>query len=545
MKQQNRKQTSNTRRQQPRKDSKSKRINEDNARLSKVERDIDEGKAAWMRGARAKDCNDIAWYASNSELLKSAASMPFSTTIGLPIFRENGLTMPAVPGVMAIYWEPFVNGGDRSAIQQAANSIYSYIVHANSRNYNYNAPDLMLMILAGIDVFKMLGVGIRAFGAMQNFEQQNYYTPKALLAAMGFDYDDLRSNLSKMWFDLNELIARSKQVWIPNVMPVLERWFWMSTNVYMDASSVKAQYYLFVPASYYVFEEKTSSTGSSLSANIWAIPTTGSPNLKTWAQYLTIMNTMIDALLNAEDRGIIFGDILNAYGADKLYALNAIAVDYKTVPTYNAEVLTQIENCNCVDCSVQGIQQDANGNLMTVSSQVYTSTLNTYRFKTQAIINFHQTTPPTPEQIMIATRMMALGATVQSVTGSGEDQTVQILPTAAGTEFGKFIEVFTLNWSTGVPVVEAHQMAQEFGFSSSGVAVLDRKFTDWAPFDWAPWLYAMNTNPSVTPTVGMELGKPISKALGDFDNYGEMNIPTLQKMHTTAVYSEFGIPTAL
>lgn len=45
--------------------------------------------------------NDPSWYATNPELLRAAASIPFSRTMGqrLPF---NGTT--SVPGIMSLYW---------------------------------------------------------------------------------------------------------------------------------------------------------------------------------------------------------------------------------------------------------------------------------------------------------------------------------------------------------------------------------------------------------------------------------------------------------
>lgn len=148
-------------REQPKKDSKAKRVNFDNERLDKVEKQM-------RKDSGYRDCrsNDVLWYAKTPELLRSAASIPFSTTLG----TKPEFTIPtAVPGVLQIDWAPTVGGMEARPINQAANSIYSFTVHANSRNYSYDPADQMKMIIAGMQVFSALAAGIRAYGVMLNF----------------------------------------------------------------------------------------------------------------------------------------------------------------------------------------------------------------------------------------------------------------------------------------------------------------------------------------------------------------------------------------
>lgn len=509
---------------QGRADSKTKRINADNERVSKFDKQYE-------KDSRKCEANDVRWYASNAMLLQSAASLPFSTSVGLPVSQS---ATRGVPGVMAMSWVPFINGGDRAPIQQAANAIYSYTVHANSRNKDYDPADEMLVILAGAQAFQAIAVGVRAYGTMQQFNQQDYYTPQALIQAMGFKYEDLRANLSKMWFDLNELIARMQQVWIPNVMPVLERWFWLNSNIYLDANSAKAQYYLFVPHYFLYYSERTAETGGSLTPYPWGI---GSNH--TWAEYLAAVNKCIDALLNSQDRGMIFGDILKAYGADRLYAMQPIPVDYRVVPQFNTEVLTQIENLTVFRSGISGVYQDENGNLY---SKGVVQQLPASSWKLDlghSILNFHQIAQPSPDQIMVATRLKTSGLIVQEAF-TGEGGGYYIVPALAGTEYIDEVDTYCYAWTSGVKSL----VKKAVWPSQTGALNLDMLY-NWCAFDWAPWLYSTGSDPYGSITVGATYSTEFIAAYGDWDNYTLVSPEVLRKMHTTAVYSEFGVPTNL
>jgi hypothetical protein len=512
---------------QRRSNGKGKRVNFDNERESKYEKD----EAEFTKKGNKKTCatNDVSWYAHSPEMLKAASSLPFSNTTGLRLPFSSG---NAVPGVMGIYYVPTIGPriGFWDPINQAANSLYSYVVHANSRNQSYDATDLMISVLAGAQLFSFIAHGIRAYGIMRLYDQRNKYLPQGLIRAMGFDFADLRDNLSKMWFDLNELIARSDQIWIPNTIPVIERWFWMNGNIYMDGDSVKSQYYMYVPEQVYKYDETTYSTGSALVDTGWD----PIANTYTWAQYMTIVNSMFDALLDSQDRGIMFGDILKAFGPEKIYRLSEIPSDYVVVPQYDTEVLTQIENSTSL--TVRQGDVTINGTLnrieLTANNTSSEPTLNAGNFlPPEVVLNFHTKDIPSPEQIMVATRLTAVGSVCAG--GTAGQSNWNVFPTTCGTEYVYVNRMFYFNSSNTLSTLN-------YGSTRNPAAATHLDImSQWATFDWAPWMYRYDTAPAASAI----LTTPAKQAVGDYDNYTTIDYTTITKMHTAAVYSEFGVPT--
>lgn len=534
-------------REQPRKDNRTKRVNFDIERVSKFEEMGDETK-------KTSKSNDVTWYAKNVELLRSAASLPFSTTTGMQL-PFGSSAMPSVPGVMSLTWNMSIGGVNNDAINAAANSLYSYVVHANSRNTKYNAPDLMQVIIEGAHVFSAIAHAIRAYGTMKRFDQRNSYLPIGLIAAMGFDYSDLQANLSQMWFDINEIIARATQIWIPNDIPVLQRWFWMNSNIYMDAASIKSQYYVFTPGSFYGYDETYNDNGGALSL----IPDDAASETQikpftmkagsnhTWAEYVTLLNTMIGSLLNSEDRGIMFGDILKAYGSDKIYAISPIPSDYTVQPVYDTEVLSQIENLSVYDGIPYAFAQNTNllqiytdwkGDNATTppgTKYMYPLTLMSW-VRDVEILNFHQLDVPTPAQIMVATRLKAMGAFGIKPTTSGTS--VLLVPKTCGTETISGVDWIQFNYTDNVPSLAVTAMSVN---ANSTVGITYPMFSAHEAFDWAPWIYyyADTTLPSDVANVK---APSVRNCFGDFDYYTSIDTETLKKMNVTALYSEFGVP---
>lgn len=517
------------RREQPRKDSRSKKINFDNERDSKFMKDIE------SETRKTSKSNDVGWYARNPEMLRAAASLPFSTTVGMPVGWDSGAR---IPGLMTLRWIPLLGGANAVPLNAAANSIYSYVVHANSRNYRYNAPDLMLLIVAGANLFSWLAHGIRAYGIARNYDQTNAYTPDILLRGMGFDPDDIRANLSQMWFDLNEMIARSSQIWIPNDLPFIERWFWLNSNVYMDASGTKAQYYMFRPEDYLVYNEKTESTGGFLQYKRYAGDGTKSG---TWERFRDVINEMFDALLESEDRGIIFGDILKAYGADKIYALKPIPSDYRVIPVYDPEVLTQIENATCMNVNPLQLKQDPDTNRLWNNFGSFatgTNLLANVHLPVGTILNFHTPEVPTPAQIMVATRLTALGT---DFVLDSNNKVVGTAPYTCGTEYIQDIDIAYLDSST--------QGYTFFTVTPKKGAAAQAYFGEFAlynAFDWAPaWPCYNFTDIKVgesVPSKGLR-DCTLERTVMDIDQYAWLDVDVVSKMHLSALYSELGVPT--
>lgn len=585
------------RREQPRKDSDSERVNYDNTRVNKFERDIE-------RGSKQEDRNDIADFNRNPELLTAAASIPFASILGerLP---GVGLT---VPGVMSILYNPTF-GTEKAPLawNKAYQQIYSYIVHANSRAYAQDFTDYALIIQAGIEVFTALADAVRAYGVMKSYNEPNNYLVEGLLRAMGWDANDLRRNLSDMWFSINDFIIQTRDIWVPNVMPIIQRQINLNSFVYTDAPGERSQSYVYVRDHYYMLSETGSSKGTALVPAVYnrnANASTGNPyydefyrcilatgsgtgtgwangfqdNIMThtWAEFKSMLQLMIDRLMNSQDRGIMYGNIMNAYGSEKLFALSPISADYTVKPTFNAEVLMQIENITtCESCYPKVFAQDGDmiDGILTgpqLITQWFTGNAAddapSRGMPDQQIINMHITGRPTPEAVIEATRMK-VGAmawkqgymdtsTLNSTNGQWTVTTSAVsnskiwLPSSAASELPR--AVYVTQWTNAAigasiqNVWKTYYIPQyttaDIGIGTSGAKPTSDLLLRWMllmPFDWHPFLYSALTHANASE---LEFAFSFNFAWGDYDNYTFVNNYVIDKMNTTCMYSLMGIP---
>lgn len=565
---------------QGRKDNKSRRVNLDNERESKF---IKQYEKQGMRQKTSDGANDITWYARNMELLKSSASFPFNQVLGQSL-RPGQPSY--VQGAMVIYFT-FAYGGIYSSsvsemdvasdyypepINQAGKSMYSFLVHANSRNYVYEYQDETIVIAGGIQVFCAIAHAIRAFAFAKTYSEKSIYKPEAYLTAMGFDPDDFRNNLGQIWFDLNNLIAQTSQIWIPSEMPLIKRWIWMCSNIFTDAQSALGQSYLFVPQFFQQYNETGAAQGGVLEPATYKTLSsiTGKDSWQVfdvaevhqWNDWKNMIQHMIDRLVNSEDRGIMFGDILNAYGAERIFAMPPITADMRLEPVYSPEVLTQIENLTVSSAHCIGLKQDPSG-LSPIMMCESTQTGAGGRFPQAVapntpILNFHQPAQPTPEQIVVATRLTTAGsittkhyftlkqpgATENSLSYSAVSTSAKVgaMPLSFGSElvsnFGFIIKdsAMSSGWS-----VAFYPWAQSFAVDPWKPFNTDRMVAgDYTSFDWAPFIYYLANNPD-SATEGADVGVVV-ESFGDYDNFTVLNYYEIGKLHQMALMSEWGLP---
>lgn len=534
------------------KDNSEKRVNYDNTRVDKFDRDVNarpgkpgskpKRRGKKPRGRSSAGMNDVSWYNRNPELLQGSARIPFGSVLGdaLPYPSQ-----PSVAGIMRISYHQTIGGQtnevdetySNDGINKSKDAKYSFVVHANSRNQSYSASDLMLSQTMGASLIAMAGLGIRVYGLMQEFRTFSKYAPNAYVAACGFDYSDLQSTYSTMWWDINQRIAQMKQVWVADDFPLTERWLWMNQSLYTDSQSTLPQIYCFTPESYFVYSDFKSTTGTMLTRKTY--PYDAETNTMKWSEYLQCWDEALDSIISSADRGTMYGDILKAYGEGRLYALSPIPIDYKTAILYQPEVLTQIENLTVTTAVPTDITQNQ-AEIIRQNWKTYTSvpllTAAKLRGAQHKVLNFHTSTIPSPEDVMVATRLMC--GSPRLITESA----LEVVPSAHGSEVVVNVSICYLSYSNPglMPEIEVVNYPDNDQILSSTLAMLLSQST---AFDWAPWVYAYAANATAAASTFTSLVQDASYVFGDWANYTLLNDENLQKLHLTAIYSLFGMPT--
>lgn len=332
--------------------------------------------------------NDPKWYATDEALLRDAASYPFSWATG-PIIKPSPVDLSrwaSRPEVVAGKWTPNNKsaGGlgsiyllpsigcsvDKdSPINIASFSLFSYVRHANSGNSNYDAVDLMQYVLAMSSVYSYINFCQRLYGLAFNFSQRNSYMPEVFFAAVGIDYNDIRSNLANFRLGLNILINQAASFAVPNTIPLLVRQSFVYTGLYTEGTSIKDQMYMYNPSGFWYFDYDTDSAGVLRilpfycnDAQYKNDPAQYLVHGTTWMsqsvqmrgyQFLIDYGTyLMRNLVNNQDFKIMSGDITKAFGSNTI-SLASVPEIYQVTPEFNIGVLEQM--CNATVLSTDAL----------------------------------------------------------------------------------------------------------------------------------------------------------------------------------------------
>lgn len=200
-------------------------------------------------GNKPDKTNDPSWYGTSPELIRDSASIPFSWPVGTSFNVDDGYTIDSVPGIMALSVQSGIGGcyTENDAVNVASSAIYTYVRHANSGHSNYDAPDLMMYLLAMSSIYSFITWCQRNLAALNTFDQRNRYIPKGILKANSVDYESLRDNQANFRFWLNTFITKVSSLVVPNVMPIFQRLAFLYANIYIDGPTIKDQLYMYVP----------------------------------------------------------------------------------------------------------------------------------------------------------------------------------------------------------------------------------------------------------------------------------------------------------
>lgn len=512
--------------------------------------------------------NDPQWYFKDSNILNDVASFSFSSPLGNRIPFDKIYSMPAdtasnkygvsnwmasIPGVLALTIAPIpgISKDAQSPVNLAATNVYSFVRYKNSGAANYDAPDLMMYLLAMDSIYSCWNWMKRLYGMASIYSQTNKYAPRAWVRANGVDFEDLISNLAQFRAYLNIKAGEISAFCVPATMTYNIRHSWLFSNVYTDGDTSKAQQYIYVPAYFYKYDELTSQRGGQLvpMGIMWKEQLQVERTLLKVEDLMTLLNTLLEAVNYSEDIGIMSGDILKAYGPSGLFKLSTFEPDYAVEPTYSKEVLSQIENAvspsifrpeNGYRCDLQlsdfTVTQDPDTNYIEFSPSC-TPALNQIEAQ---FINFHWDNP-TPEEVMVATRLKTTAEYINSrmyILSTGSEMMLNYTIWS----FVQTNAVYDHLNSQAVLKLKPYDISYRLYFDLASEDDTHTEEMLWAigalsAFDWHPWTSILVD----TVSSGIRYERYFGN-LVDFDKYTIVSNEDISAMNTLALLTEFNVP---
>lgn len=506
--------------------------------------------------------NHIEWYARNSELLNGSASFAYGWPAGNKIdINTDAATNVHVdtfstPGVQSFRFLPTIGiSRDRtSPVNIAATNVYSFIRHANSGSKNYDAPDLMMYLLAVDSAYMLHSFMRRIYGLVNVYSQTNRYYPRAIIESMGVNFDSIVDNIANFRYLINRYAVQVGALCIPSDMSYHRRHMWLCENIYVDdPMSAKAQTYLFTPGGFYKYSN-TGPTGSELTIteDLTIRPNLSSADKWHFEDFVSACKAILAPIVSDEDIGIMSGDILKAYGPDRVTKLFDTPDYYTVLPQYDIDVLKQIQNMTIVGPEVPVNTKDAElkPHRMVISQnpEVNEGTILSDPWFDWTMANFGTTKPlnlnglkkivsmptdvVTPEDNMRASRLCNMSTGFGKVMAKNAYCKFDNI----GTEVITNADIYAFAENESNRMWELNHVAYGSWVDSTIYAgPLTQMYID--SFKYHPLVYLIDT--SNAETGPKYLG--FSFELNNFTTWTEHDVA---KMHETALISMFDVPQA-
>lgn len=497
-----------------------------------------------------KGNNDPQWYKNVPGLSDTVSNLWMSRRLGSIEDPFKGVNPKALTanaytytnaGIMRIGITPTVgySNDPSSAVNLAAQKLYSKVRAANSGAKNYDKTDMMMVVLAMDSAYMLYEVCVRLYKVLNSYDLApvNRYIPDQLTLACNGS-TELRAHLADFRAFLDLFAYKLSSICVPDCFDIIKRHSWLFSNVYTDASTSKNQMYVLAPHGLYIWNEVTDE-GAQLQYKTMPTITGNTDGLFTSVtSMMNAMDMLMDPLLGSEDVGEISGDLQKAFGQGGLITVATIDKDAILNPVYNREVLMQISNLNqaamnWTNSSFNIVQNK--DNLQSGPFLVTTPTLSSNQYDplpyVKPILNFIDM-DPTPDDILVATRLMTECA---AIAGSGNSITVQ--ESIFGTEVPRGIRVYTAMASSPTAISPTFST-----FSLDGNALIVNmqqvgatqanfnQICQWSQFDWAPALHLSLVN--TTESAYLYQG-----AVVDLCNYMYMPFSTLKWLHENCIMS--------
>lgn len=479
--------------------------------------------------------NDFTWYNKYPAQIQATGNLPFNQYPGKQVTLgnytlQNGdqtLVLPnfsyQYPGLMTLGFYPSVGLATdlRDPINVVAQELYANIRKNYSGSLEVDPQDIVMYILA-VDSCNMFIEDMkRAYYLINNYNSNNYYFPRGMLGALGYDYNDLHANEMDFFKFIDDCQHQMSRYCVPDIMDLFKRHTFMCANVYADEPVPKAQIYAFKLLGVYQLTNTTKMTELTM-YDLQMDQFSKLSDLKAyWAD-------IYGALANWDDSHTINGYLMRTYESSGWLVSSPVTFGGLLDPVYNAEVLMQIQNASAVNvdpASLAITQNGAKTGLISEPEMKPTSyALNgKSMLPNRCVLNIPISEQPDASLITVASRL----ATVGRMLTNGHHEI------RCGTEIVAKIEVYTD--TDGIPWDVPSSTAVYFpaGTNAEQVRKLMRLATILDSFNQHPiFQFAICNRGDHPDSVDNFL-------LADVSNLTSTDFESMAELHRTCILSEF------
>lgn len=332
-----------------------------------------------------KGTNDPNWYVANPSIVKDVANIPFAVYNGLQYNMTESVStamFPSghanwqtnVPGVAAYKYIPWYGTATpTSSLNLTMRALYSFVRHVNSGRTNYEAPDLMLYIMAMDNIYLIIHEIKRFIRLAYLYVLENRNVPEKIYSLLNLDLSDVVGNLANYRAQINVRIAKANSLAVPANFNLFKRRSVMGSVVLSDEPNRPTELIIPKADGYYKFNA-TANNGGKLEYVMPGLARDNDTQAKlkqsggtcvltttkhTLNDYFRLLDDMLSVLLSDEDINIMSGDIIKAYG-DNLFRLPFLEANEIQDIIHDENLLLQFTNSTVLDIPGASFSYDSN-----------------------------------------------------------------------------------------------------------------------------------------------------------------------------------------
>jgi len=217
----------------------------------------------------------------------------------------------------------------------------------------FTQASLALFMTGLTSIANMIAEAKRVLGVSQLYNGTNYYYPKGIIKALGFDPAEIIGHQDSLRMLLNDSILSFNNLKVPDFMNIYRRQYGLAHNIYADEDDTRAQLYAFVSDGYYIYSDVNNKL-------IWM------DKPATFAGLLSAINDCLMSWRNSSDLGLISGSIQRAFSEANMITLDYVATGDVVLPTVDRNINWQIQNSDAtvMDYTSLDITEDVVNNVL-------------------------------------------------------------------------------------------------------------------------------------------------------------------------------------
>jgi hypothetical protein len=300
--------------------------------------------------------NDFAYYNKFPEDLENAARVEWAEFMGVPfqyskLATQNMLKDGALPGILAT--DVIVGPGSCGVATDSVNRAFSRMMsdlyaRTSASELKFDQASLAMFYTSVASIADLIATAKRAIRSAGFWINRNINYPRAIVEAMGFDYDDLIRRKSEYVIRLNEEISKYNTFGVLKSFDVFGRQYSMFKNIYIDEDSDLAQIYIFKQVNYYLYEDVNSK--ASYVQTPWTnyAISQSDHQLTTIGELINMIDTAIERWRGSQDFYYITGTIARAYPSAETMVIDSIQLEDVIDPLTDDVMMMQLMNATYV-----------------------------------------------------------------------------------------------------------------------------------------------------------------------------------------------------